>query len=209
MTARTTLRAMVIASAAILLLAPPVLADTCCPNLPVDIEPTVTRPGAMVRLVGLECRNADNSGPLPLDLGTFWLATTDRPAEGDPDTTPGEGPPDFPPVEEWHAFDSVAAGASGVAAPGDATITVPELSDGRYQLWWWCDDGSGPGGGIHYSTGPRLVVGTVPDTATASPTSPGPAEGPSGLAGFVLGLGSVVFLWFLRHPMPNARHRGR
>jgi hypothetical protein len=207
MTARTTLRALAIASAAVLLLAPPVSADTCCANLPVDLEPTAARPGDTVRLIGLECRDADNSGPNPLDLGTFWLATTNRAPEGDPDTTPGEGPPDFPPVEAWHAFDSVAPGAAGVAAPGDATITVPDLPDGRYQLWWWCDDGSGPGGGIHYSTGPRLVIGEVPDTATAPPRVEGRGDGPGGPMGLLVGLGSVVFLWLLRHPLPRARPR--
>jgi hypothetical protein len=207
MTARTNLRAMVIASAAVLLLAPPVLADTCCANLPVDIEPTAARSGDTVRLIGLECRDADNSGPLPLELGTFWLATSDRPADGDPSTTPGEGPPDFPPVEEWHAFDSVAPGAAGVAAPGDATITVPDLPDGRYQPWWWCDNGSGPGGGIHYSTGPRLAIGQVPDTATETPIASGREDRPDGRVGLAVGLGFVVFLWLLRHPMPRVRQR--
>jgi hypothetical protein len=209
MTARTTLRAMVIASAAILLLAPPVLADTCCANLPVDLDPTAAKPGDEVRLIGLECRDADNSGPNPLDLGTFWLATTDRPAEVAPDQTPSEGPPDFPPAETWPAFDSVAPGAAGVAAPGDATITVPDLPDGRYQLWWWCDDGSGPGGGIHFSTGPRLVVGEVPDTATVASIQPDHVERAGGPAAAVVGLGAAVFLWFLRHPVRGARHRER
>lgn len=207
MTARTILRAMVIASASILLLAPPVSADTCCANLPVELEPTAARPGDTVRLIGMECRDADNSGPLPLELGSFWLATTDRPAEGDPDTTPGVGPPDFPPVEDWHAFESVEAGAAGVAAPGDATVTVPDLPDGRYQLWWWCDNGSGPGGGIHYSTGPRLAIGQVPDTATAAPLVAGREEGRDTPVGLVAGIGVAVFLWLLRQPMPGARRR--
>ncbi len=207
MTASTSLRALIIASAAMLLMAPPVLADTCCANLPVDLEPTAARPGGAVRLIGMECRNADNSGPLPLVLGSYWLASTDRPAEAEPDTTPGEGLPALPPVEDWHAFASVAAGAAGVAAPGDATIIVPELPDGRYQLWWWCDDGSGPGGGIHYSTGPRLVIGQAPDTATATPGVAGDDGRPAWPTGIVLGIGAVVFLWFLRHPM--ARVSGR
>ncbi len=194
---------------AVLLLAPPVLADTCCANLPVDLEPTAAEPGDTVRLIGLECRDADNSGPNPLELGTFWLATTNRPAESGPDETPSEGPPDFPPAETWPPFDSVAPGDAGVAAPGDATITVPDLPDGRYQLWWWCDDGSGPGGGIHYSTGPRLVIGEVPDTATAAPIVPNPLDRAGGPAAVVVGLGIVVFLWFLRHPVRRAHLRER
>ncbi len=209
MTARATLRAVFIASAAVLLLAPPVLADTCCANLPVDLEPTAAEPGDTVRLIALECREADNDGPLRLELGSFWLATTDRPAEGEPDTTPGLGPPDFPPVEDWHAFESVAPGDAGVAAPGDATITVPDLPDGKYQLWWWCDNGSGPGGGIHYSTGPRLVVGQVPDTATAAPIVSEPVEGRGGPVGLVVGLGAIVFLWSLRHLVTRTRGRER
>ncbi len=209
MTAGTTLRAMVIASAAILLLAPSVLADTCCANVPVDLEPRSAMPGDVVRLIGMECRQADNSGPNPLELGTSWLATTDRPAAPDPDTTPGDGPPDFAQVEAWHPFDSVADGAAGVAAPGDATITVPDLPDGRYQLWWWCDDGSGPGGGIHYSTGPRLVISTTPDTATVGAIAPEPVEGSGGPVGLVVGLGAIVFLILLGDPVRRARHRQR
>lgn len=114
-------------------------------------------------------------------------------------------------MEEWHAFDSVAAGAAGVAAPGDATITVPDLADGRYQLWWWCDDGSGPGGGIHYSTGPRLAIGQVPDTATADPTADPIIAGSLDRSGatwvLATGLGVVTFLWFQHRPMGSGRSR--
>ena len=156
------LPALATAILAALAWATPASADTCCANVPVRLDPPAAMPGDTVRLDGMECRNADNSGPLPLNLGSFWLATTNRPAEVDPDTTPGEGLPEMPPVEEWLAFDSVADGDAGAAVPGTATITVPDLPDGRYQLWWWCDNGSGPGGGIHYFDGAETRGGPRP-----------------------------------------------
>ena len=194
MTARSNLRALVIGAMAVLLVAHPVSADTCCANLPVGVDSAPSRPGDIVRLTGLECRAADNSGPLPLLLGTFWLADTDRGPSGDPDTTPGDGPPDFPPVEEWLAFTSVDADDIGVAAPGDATITVPALPVGWYQLWWWCDNGSGPGGGIHYSTGSKLGVGPPPDTATVATGTPGRSSGSSWPVGIPVAIGGFAFL---------------
>jgi hypothetical protein len=206
--ARSILRAMAMAIAAVLLHAPAVAADTCCANVPVQPEPGSAKAGDTVTLLGMECRDADNSGPRPLELGSFWLAATDRPAEPDPDTTPGAGlPAELPPVEEWLPFDTVP---DGMVGPGDATITVPALPNGRYQLWWWCDDGSGPGGGIHYSTGPRLAIG-VPDTATAIAAVPeGPADaGWPTWPALMLGLG--VFVWSLRHPLvrDHGRRSGR
>ena len=48
-------------------------------------------------------------------------------------------PGDLPPTEEWLPFASVPAATAG---SGDATITVPDLPDGTYQLWWWCPEGS-------------------------------------------------------------------
>lgn len=177
MTTRSMLRATMIAIAAVLLVAPAVVADTCCANLPVGLDPRSAMPGDVVRITGLQCRNSDNTGPLPLKLGAFWLSTARRPAQSDPGSVPGDGlsPPDLPPVETWHAFASVP---DPKATAGDATIIVPDLPGGTYQLWWWCK-GSGPGGGIHFSTGPRLAVGGAPDTATeaagsvSTPGTPG------------------------------------
>lgn len=178
MTTRSILRAMVIAIAAVLVVAPAVLADTCCANLPVGLNPRSAMPGDVVLITGLECRNYDNTGPLPLSLGAFWLSTARRPADPDPGSVPGLGlpAPDLPPVEKWHRFASVPDAS---ATAGDATIIVPDLPGGTYQLWWWCNDGSGPGGGIHYSTGPRLAVGGPPDTATE-------AVGTAGIPGWPL-----------------------
>lgn len=206
MGARTTLRAMIFGIVAVMLIAPPVFADTCCANVPVQLDPTAANPGDTVKLIGLECRNADNSGPNPLRLGSFWLATTDRAAETDPDTTPGAGLPEvLPPIDDWLAFDSVPDEVTG---PGDATITVPDLPDGRYQLWWWCDDGSGPGGGIHYSTGPRLAVGEVPDTATEAALPSDRTDGPAWPVGILIFLGVAVFVGGLRYPDTDARRVG-
>src|SRR5258705_12586754 len=96
MTARSSLRATVIAGAALLLLAHAVLADTCCANLRVGLDPPSAMPGDVVRLVGMQCLNADNSGPLALKLGVFWLAKGERAAEAQPDTVPGPGLPELP-----------------------------------------------------------------------------------------------------------------
>ena len=174
MTARSILRATVIGAAAVLMLAPAVLADTCCANVPVALDPPAAMPGDVVRLTGLQCLNADGSGPLPLDLGAFWLSTGERAAEADPDTAPGPGlPGDLPPTEAWLPFDGVGdASASG----GDATIIVPDLPDGTYQLWWWCNEGTVPSAAIHYSTGPRLAIG-MSRTRPPGPRAPVPPRG--------------------------------
>ena len=187
-------------AAAVLLLAPAASADTCCANIPVKLDPPAAMPGDTVRLIGMECLNADGSGPLPLDLGAFWLATGARPADADPGSVPGAGlpAPDLPPTEEWLPFDNVP---DATASSGDATITVPALPDGTYQLWWWCHDGSGPGGGIHYSTGPRLAIGAVPDTATkaaSSPASSGSSRSHDWPVGLVLALGAAAFVGTVR-----------
>ncbi len=52
MTARSTLRAALIGVAAILLLAPAALADTCCANTRIRLDPRSANPGDAVRLVG-------------------------------------------------------------------------------------------------------------------------------------------------------------
>jgi hypothetical protein len=191
-------RAVVVAVAAVLSLAPPALADTCCANVAVGLEPTAALPGDTVRLIGIRCLDADNTGPLPLKLGAFWLSAGSRAAEAQPDTAPGPGlPADLPPTGAWLAFTSLP---DATATSGNATITVPDLPNGTYQLWWWCDDGSGPGGGIHYSTGPRLRVGPAsPDTATAGPATTGSPD-PRGALLLVLG-GTVVALALRRRPL--------
>lgn len=196
MTARSILRATVIGAAAVLMLAPAVLADTCCANVPVALDPPAAMPGDVVRLTGLQCLNADGSGPLPLDLGAFWLSTGERAAEADPDTAPGPGlPGDLPPTEAWLPFDGVGdASASG----GDATIIVPDLPDGTYQLWWWCNEGTVPSAAIHYSTGPRLAIGDVPDTATGTAGSSASSGSPGWPVALVLVLGVAVFVGTVR-----------
>jgi hypothetical protein len=171
---RFIMTALVVASLTLTVLAPTVLADTCCANTSLTPVPPVSHPGHMVRLDGMACLDADNSGPLPLRLAEFWLSTDRVP----PDPNPGEAPgdpdvhlaDDLPPSGQWFPFASVSV--EGKAAVGNATIVVPDVADGSYQLWWRCDNGGGPGSGIHYSGGPRLIVGAAaPDTATAEPAS--------------------------------------
>ena len=204
MTARSTLRAMVIGIAAVLLLAPTALADTCCANTAVRLDPPSAQPGEAVRLTGLRCLHADNSGGLPLSLGSFWLWAGHRVGETQLDTAPGPGlPQDLPPVEEWLPFDSVDVAAAS------AVITVPDLPDGTYQLWWWCDNGGGPGSGIHYSTGPRLAIGVAPDTATEAVGSPDTPNSDGWPVWLVLAPGALVFIGTLRFPWARSTRRAR
>jgi hypothetical protein len=189
--------------AAVLLLAPVAVGDTCCANTSVKLDPGSAKVGDAVRLTGIQCLHADNTGGLPLNSGSFWLWTGDRGAEADPDEVPGPGlPQDLPPTEEWLPFDSVDPAA------GSAVITVPDLPDGTYQLWWWCDDGSGPGGGIHYSTGPRLAIG-VPDTATDAIGSPETRAGHGAPGWIVLVLGASVLIVVMRSPRGRAERLER
>ena len=204
MTARSTLRAVVIGIAAVPLLAPAAVADTCCANIPVGLDPSSAMPGDTVRLIGMRCLHADNSGGLPLSLGSFWLWAGDRAGEADPDTAPGPGlPQDLPPVETWLPFDSVDVAA------GSAAIIVPNLPDGRYQLWWWCDNGGGPGSGIHYSTGPRLAIGVAPDTATEAARPPEVSDSHGWRAWLVLALGAFVFVVTVRSPWARSTRRDK
>ena len=180
---------------ALAILVPAVRSDTCCANRNVSFVPERAMPGDTVRVEGMVCLAADNSGPLELNLVSFWLAKTDVPARSDPDTVPGEpiGPQagDLPPVEQWPAFASVSG--AGAKAAGSATIVVPQLRSGTYQLWWRCDNGGAPGSGIHYSGGPRLPVGP-PDSATvAAPAAPvtAPALPIALLAGALAGIATL------------------
>jgi hypothetical protein len=194
MSMRSAIVAAAFALSVALVTAPQVAADTCCANAPITFDPPSAMPGDTVRLSGIACLNADNTGPLALDLGGFWLAKTNRPAQADPDTAPGPNLPPPPIVEGWLPFASV----NRVMGPGDATIVVPDLPDGRYQLWWWCDNGAGPGGGIHYSPGPRLTIGDPPDTATVDARSAVPEDRPALPAAPFLALGVGVFAVLMR-----------
>lgn len=198
----------VLAGFAVLALTVPVaLADTCCANTPVSFEPATAMPGDTVRLDGISCLASDNSGPLALNLQGFWLSTDDVPADPDPGDVPGSGlvhlAEDLPPVEDWPAFEIVTG--AGRAAAGSATIVVPTLANGSYQLWWWCDNGGGPGSGIHYSGGPRLAVGsTAPDTATVAPAAGAEPVMPHAL---LPALGMVAGLAVLRRVAEADRRR--
>jgi hypothetical protein len=160
-----------VAALAMILLAPAVQADTCCANKAVRFSPSSATPGDTVRIDRIVCRDAYNDGPLELNLVSWWLSSDDIPA-ADPGDVPGSPDvhlaDDLPRVGRWHPFASVSD--PGVATAGSATIVIPTMSPGTYQLWWRCDNGGGRGSGIHYSGGPRLAVG-VPDTAAgAAPT---------------------------------------
>jgi hypothetical protein len=137
-----------------------------------------------------------------LNLGAFWLAKGHRPAE-DPGDVPGNLPyPDLPPIETWLPFESAPPFDS--TTHGDATIVVPDLPDGLYQLWWWCDNGGGPGSGIHYSPGPRLAVGVPPDTATeAAPNAPADAPNEP-VAALLVAAAAALILTLRRRPRPSA-----
>ncbi|MEI7744112.1 MAG: hypothetical protein WCK58_10240 [Chloroflexota bacterium] len=205
MTIRTRRWAVLAAAAAVLLLAPVAVADTCCANTPVTPDSAAAMPGDQVRLTGLRCLNADNSGGLGLEVRGFWLWPGHRAAEQDPATAPGPGlPQDLPPVEAWLPFDSVEGGGQPV---GSAVITIPNLRDGSYQLWWRCDNGGGPGSGIHYSTGPRLRIGAVPETATVPASPPADQTGWNWAPLLLPAIGSTTFAGLLRFG-PGRRRRG-
>ena len=191
---------------AALLIASTALADTCCANLSVGLDPRSAKSGDTVRLTGMACRNADNTGPLPLNLAAFWLAPGRRPAT-DPADVPGLGlpAPDLPPVDEWLAFTS--APTFGSTNSGDATIAVPGLPNGLYQLWWRCDNGGGPGSGIHYSTGPRLAIGVPPDTATVPASSFGSSDSGADPPWLVIALAAVAFILMFRWSPAKPRER--
>lgn len=189
----------VLVAATMLVFAPAVSADTCCANHAVDFQPRSADPGDTVTVDGIVCLAADNSGPLELNLLSYWLATTNVAARPDPDTTPagpiGPQTGDLPPVGQWRPFESVSS--AGARAAGSATIVVPRLRSGTYQLWWLCDNGGGPGSGIHYSGGPRLAVG-LPDSSVVPsllPAVPAPAPTPAMpiaiLAGAIAGIATL------------------
>ena len=204
MTARSTLRAVVIGIAAVLLLAPAALADTCCANTRVTLDPPSAKPGDAVRLIGMRCLRADNSGGLPLSLGSFWLWAGDRAGEADPDTAPGPGlPQDLPPVEKWLPFDSVdvAAGSAAIIVPQPARWQVPAVVVVRQRR--------GAREWIHYSTGPRLAIGVVPDTATEAARPPGVSDSHGWRAWLVLALGAIVFVVTVRSPWARSTRRDK
>lgn len=205
-TMQAALRAVVAATVGLLLLAPIAAADTCCANTAVEIEPRSANPGDVVRVNGITCLNADNTPGAVFKPERFWFWPGSRAAEGAPDVVPGEGlPQDLPPVDTWPSFTSAIKPASG---PAIAVLSVPELSEGTYQLWWWCD-GGGPGGGIHYSTGPRLVVG-MPDTSTVEPAAAqGQANGGGWTVPSVLAIAGIGALLFLGLDTVSARVRRR
>lgn len=191
---------------AVLIFAPTVVADTCCANTSVALQPATARPGDSVRVDGIACFNYDNSGPLALNVKSFWLSTDEVPADPDPGSVPGSGlarlANDLPPVEQWLPLASVPdAGQVGIGA---ATIVVPDVRSGSYQLWWLCDNGGGPGSGIHYSGGPRLkVVPGSPDTATVDPV---PAGSPAPPAALLVAIGLAAGLATLCHLPARRRH---
>ena len=153
----------------------PVNADTCCANRSVTFSPPAVMPGEAVEVRGIVCLSYDNSGPLPLNLVSYWLSTDHIPADPDPGTTPGNPrvhpADDLPASNAWLPFESVSG--AGEASAGSATLRVPDsISDGTYQLWWVCDNNGGPGSGIHYAGSARLRVGDPPDTATFVPETP-------------------------------------
>ena len=197
-------RVVAIAIAAALLLPSSALADTCCANTAVRLDPRVATVGESVRLIGIQCLRADNSGPLPLELDAFWLWSGKRAAERYPDTAPGPGlPQDLPPTQAWHRFATVPDPA-GIA--GDATITVPDLPRGSYQLWWRCGNEPTPESGIHYSTGPRLTIGAAPETDVAVTRARGSSSEPGApIPLLLLAIGVAAFLLSLRFPVHPAR----
>lgn len=172
MSRRRVVAAVLLAAMALMISAPLALADTCCANRSVTLVPRVAMPGETVRLEGIACLGPYNGGPLALNPVEFWLSTDRVPADPNPGDTPGNPAVhlagDLPRAGRWYPFASVID--EGERVIGSATIVVPDLADGTYQLWWRCDNGGGPGSGIHYSGGPRLRVG--PDTSTAEPVSP-------------------------------------
>ena len=209
MNRRRIVTALVLAAVTLVILAPTVLADTCCANTSVTPVPGTAMPGDTVRLDGIACLNALNGGPLPLNPVEFWLSTDRVPADPNPGDTPGNPDvhpaDDLPPTGQWFPFTSVTV--EGEAAIGSATIVVPDLADGKYQLWWRCDNGGGEGSGIHYSGGPLLAVGAAtPDTSTADPASSDQPAAPSGLL-WVVGI-AAGFLT-LRRVAAVRRIRGR
>lgn len=201
MGARLGLRAGVIGGVLALALAPAALADTCCANVVVQLSPVTASPGERVTASGIRCLRYDNSGPIEFAPSKFYLSAGHQSADANPGDTPGNGqglPADLPAVEHWPALRDHTAAAGGI---GSAVLVVPDLPGGSYQLWWWCDNGGGPGSGIHYSDGPRLTVTGSPET-DASASEHVAQTGEQALlpvvVGFWAGLGMLLVLR-LRH----------
>src|SRR5262245_14980993 len=116
---------------AVLLAASVALADTCCANTSVGLDPSTATWGELVTAIGIVCLGPDNSGPLPLELTGFWLSKDHVPADADPGSVPGNGSRlanDLPDDEAWLPFDSV--NSIGDAAAGIATFPVPAVPSG-------------------------------------------------------------------------------
>ena len=95
-----------------LVVAPVAFADTCCANTSVTFAPRAAEPRDEVRVERIACLGADNSGPLALNLVSFWLSTDDIPAEPSPGDVPGSDlvhlADDLPAVEAWIPFEAVS-----------------------------------------------------------------------------------------------------
>lgn len=188
---------------AVLLAASVALADTCCANTAVGLDHSSATIGDAVTATGIVCLGPDDSGPLPLNLTGFWLSRDRLPAVA----LPGGGGDggrlanDLPDVETWLPFETVTG--SGTAATGTATFTVPAVASGSYQLWWHCENGAGPGSGIHYSGGSRLRVHTTgPNTATE-------ATAPRGVPAGILLLAAVITAAVAAGTLRRGRPAGR
>ena len=192
---------------AVLFAASVALADTCCANTAVELDPTTATLGETVTVAGIVCLGPDNSGPLPLNLTGFWLSRDHLPAIAHPGAA-GDGgrlANDLPGVETWLPFATMTG--SGTAAPGTATLVVPAVTSGSYQLWWHCENGAGPGSGIHYSGGSRLRVQTTgPNTATDTGARHGV---PAGILLLAASIAAVVAVQTLRRGRPAGRRHAQ
>lgn len=182
--ARPSALAVLMAALALLAAAPAALADTCCGSATVTFDPPRAIVGQTVRLDGLVCVDASIGSPIALaSLERFWLTTAPHDAFLD-----GTSRPD---VGDWPTFASATAPGTTL---GTATIVIPDLPDGRYELWWACAEDSGTGGishVVHFSTGDRLVIGTPPTDTAARPGSAVPAARTTELGLLVL-VGSLA-----------------
>jgi hypothetical protein len=175
---------------ATLALAPVASADVCCGTADVTFDPPRAQAGKTVTLDGLVCVDPANGTQATLaSLRGFWLTRQDDRAFLDD--------PARPDPAEWPAFASVP---DPNAKTGSATIVVPSLRDGRYNLWWACQDAASADSYVlHASTGSRLVVGPPPETATETAPEPTPTS-PRADWLLVLAGGAGVVAYLVRKP---------